>query len=202
MNAHTPIARALSIQRSALLRVIASYGPTGVITAVLNRKLPGQSVKSNARKAERAGLVTRDRDARCSRWFISDLGKKAIEHPSAGPELLAARARIRDLESEVLRLNDVIRGGVTGAPPSWGLSPSEERLVSALASVFPRVLSVDGILSRAWPDTYPTTKIVDVTVCKARKKLARHGVEIRSLWGRGYSLCENGAAAVRAIGRD
>jgi two-component system cell cycle response regulator CtrA len=38
-------------------------------------------------------------------------------------------------------------------------------------------------------------KIVDVYVCKARKKLKRFGIEIETVWGRGFRL----SAASKAI---
>lgn len=34
----------------------------------------------------------------------------------------------------------------------------------------------------------PEPKIVNVLVCKARKKLARFGIEIKTIWGQGYGL--------------
>src|SRR3954465_9847955 len=47
----------------------------------------------------------------------------------------------------------------------------------------------------------PDSKIVDVFVCKLRRKLAASGAAeiIRTVWGRGYVLFEPSAEAVAAI---
>lgn len=53
-----------------------------------------------------------------------------------------------------------------------------------------RVISKDSFLSRLYQlvDDEPEAKIVDVFICKMRRKLRGTGVEIKNHWGRGYSL--------------
>jgi Transcriptional regulatory protein, C terminal len=45
----------------------------------------------------------------------------------------------------------------------------------------------------------PSTQVkgVDVTVCRVRRKLAAHGIEIVTLWGRGFALADR--ARVREL---
>lgn len=71
------------------------------------------------------------------------------------------------------------------------LTGHEMLLVQRLAEVFPRVLTKEAAL--AWmyqvsTDSEPEIKIIDVYICKARKKLEPLGVRIDTVWGKGYAL--------------
>lgn len=72
------------------------------------------------------------------------------------------------------------------------LTGSEALLIQRLAEVFPRVLSKEAALE--WMYQFaaegeePEIKIIDVYICKARKKLEPIGVRIDTLWGKGYAL--------------
>lgn len=83
-------------------------------------------------------------------------------------------------------------------PRQWGLTPGEERLLAELVRMPEGAVATKERLHIAFsggdePDT--ALKIVDVIVCKVRKKLGEHGVchdeddgPIRTVWGRGYAL--------------
>lgn len=79
----------------------------------------------------------------------------------------------------------VIQGGsfvsVTGA---------EMEILRALATNFPRVVSKESLLTALTRGALdePEIKIVDVLICKVRKKVAPLGIEIITSWGQGYSL--------------
>lgn len=45
----------------------------------------------------------------------------------------------------------------------------------------------------------PDAKIVDVFICKARKKIAPFGIQIETLWGQGYRLPPASKAAAMAL---
>jgi DNA-binding response OmpR family regulator len=67
----------------------------------------------------------------------------------------------------------------------------EALLLQRLAEVFPRVLSKESLLEWMYqinPDKEPELKIIDVYVCKLRKKISPLGVRIDTLWGKGYAL--------------
>ena len=71
------------------------------------------------------------------------------------------------------------------------LTGHEALLLQRLAEVFPRVLTKDAALEWMYqisPDKEPEIKIIDVYICKARKKLEPIGVRIDTVWGRGYAL--------------
>ncbi|AZB63885.1 hypothetical protein EBL87_09100 [Cereibacter sphaeroides] len=72
---------------------------------------------------------------------------------------------------------------------TYGLTLQESRVVSLLAQRFPAVVPKEALHAAVLPmrgETEP--KIVDVFVCKARKKLAPHGIRIVTSWGVGFSI--------------
>lgn len=62
-----------------------------------------------------------------------------------------------------------------------------EILVAAKGHVRSRERLLD-VLYSLQPDDPPEIKIIDVFVCKLRKKLTPLGVEILTVWGQGYRL--------------
>lgn len=53
------------------------------------------------------------------------------------------------------------------------------------------IFTREQLLSRVYSlfaDDAPELKIIDVFICKIRKKLAGLGVDIESVWGHGYRL--------------
>jgi DNA-binding response OmpR family regulator len=72
-----------------------------------------------------------------------------------------------------------------------GLTTQEARLIEALYGTPMGLVATKERLHAALSDEIePETdiKLVDVIVCKVRRKLAGHGMEIVTHWGRGYSL--------------
>ena len=49
------------------------------------------------------------------------------------------------------------------------------------------------------PDEEPDSKILDVMICKMRKKLSPHGVEIRTIHGAGYELPSTSREKIKAL---
>lgn len=71
------------------------------------------------------------------------------------------------------------------------LTGHEVLLLQRLAEVFPRILTKEAALEWMYqitPDKEPEMKIIDVYICKARKKLTPIGVRIDTVWGKGYAL--------------
>ena len=71
------------------------------------------------------------------------------------------------------------------------LTVAEAALFQALWRARPRVLSKEQLLSATAGligEDDRELKIVDVFVCKARKKLKPLGVEISTAWGKGYRI--------------
>lgn len=105
------------------------------------------------------------------------------------------QARIDALEAENERLRgdiDALRDAFGMAINPWvglGLTPSEARLFGAL--VKRGQLSKQQIMTAMYSaraEDDPEIKIVDVFVCKVRKKLTPYGIEITTVWGQGYAM--------------
>jgi len=95
---------------------------------------------------------------------------------------------VETLRERVRQLEDALTPSA-GLPLEWGLTATEARLFSAIAG---REMATKQYLMTALysdrPDEEPEIKIVDVLVCKIRKKLRPFGVEIKTIWGQGYML--------------
>lgn len=100
------------------------------------------------------------------------------------------RERLRALEKEFGFHDDV--------PIVFGLTPTEGKIMSLLGArdTATRAQLMTAVLSDRLPGKEPEMKIVDVFVCKIRKKLKPFGIEITSLWGRGYRLAPEMKAKV------
>ena len=71
------------------------------------------------------------------------------------------------------------------------LTSTECDLLSALANVFPRVLTKEAAMAAIYglrSDGGPEIKIIDVFICKLRAKVAPIGVVIATFLGQGYAL--------------
>lgn len=95
------------------------------------------------------------------------------------------RERIRQLE-------ELLVPDGTRVPKEWGLTTKEARVFSHLTT---RELATKQTIMQALyfdlhSDEEPQVKIVDVFVCKLRKKLKPYDVQIETFWGQGYSLVD------------
>ncbi|WP_448031522.1 helix-turn-helix domain-containing protein [Bradyrhizobium liaoningense] len=102
------------------------------------------------------------------------------------------RERIRVLEELVGIRIDV--------PLVFGLTAHEAVLFGLLLrrDLVTKEMAMVGLYGDR-PDLDPEIKIVDVYVCKARKKLKRFGVEIETVWGRGYRLSAESKAIAQGF---
>lgn len=81
------------------------------------------------------------------------------------------------------------RGMVVANGKFTVLTGKEMAILELLADRFPRVLSKDAILSLMYQfEDEPEIKIIDVFICKLRKKIEPIGVRIDTAWGKGYGL--------------
>ena len=85
------------------------------------------------------------------------------------------------------------------APLEWRLTTAETRVFGVLLAR--ELATVEAVMAALYRDVAKDEaqpKIVDVFVCKIRRKLKPFGVEIRTLWARGYYLEAECKAAIRA----
>ena len=94
--------------------------------------------------------------------------------------------RCLELEEQIIQLKEAFAPRVQ-SPLEWKLTETEERLLEVLLA---RIIATEDMIM-TWlysGGEYPEHKIIDVFICKMRKKLKRHGIEIETVWGRGYRL--------------
>lgn len=104
-------------------------------------------------------------------------------------------ARLEALSAE----NERLRDELDALKSSLGLtfqSPLEWRLTGSETKVFGRLLrggltTKDALMATLYRDgakDEAEIKIVDVFICKLRKKLKPFGLEILTVWGAGYQM--------------
>ncbi len=111
---------------------------------------------------------------------LTALREKAALLARMCDELEEANERIRQLE-DALAPEGMI-------PLSFRLTASERRVLAAL---YRREICTKDMLHLASSKgEHPETglKIVDVYICKLRRKLKPHGLGIETIWGQGYRL--------------
>lgn len=123
----------------------------------------------------------------------------------------ALRTRIRQLTAQVEELEETVRQlrAVTfnsewTPPAALGLTEREAAVVAFLLGrdrLCTKNAIMDAIYSLAPETDEPMEKIVDVFVCKARRKLKPHGIAIETVWGRGYQMPADSKARLRAMER-
>lgn len=79
------------------------------------------------------------------------------------------------------------------------LTPNEARVFSLLKARLGRAVSRGALLDAAsfhhgW-DSEPTPKVVDVYVCRLRRKIKGSGYAIETAWGQGYRMVAAGQKA-------
>ena len=115
------------------------------------------------------------------------------------------RAQMLEAENETLReqnrqLKEEI--GLAAQPPAmFGLTTQEAAIFGVLLanraprkSTFMAALYSDGAY-----DDEAEEKIIDVFICKIRKKLKPFGIEIKTNWGESYEIPEVSKARAREL---
>jgi two-component system cell cycle response regulator CtrA len=96
-------------------------------------------------------------------------------------------------------LVDLDGGLVVGGGHVAQLTRQEFTLFEALWTSRPRTLSKEQLLDAIYAlsassGDVPEIKIIDVFICKARKKLVPLGVVIETAWGKGYRITNSKGA--------
>lgn len=116
---------------------------------------------------------------------------------------IARRLEVVEQENLLLREKVAFLEALTMAtatlPVEWRLTPSEARVFGALVNR--EVTTKTAILAALYSDRpaedEAEAKIVDVFICKLRKKVFPFGIAIRTVWGQGYALDAETRAAYR-----
>lgn len=105
------------------------------------------------------------------------------------------RAENETLREQVRQLKRQLVEGGKNAPLSWGLTDHERRLYAHMTSR--ELVTRESCMAVLYGHLLasPDEKIVDVWLCKLRRKLAPHGLRIVTHWGVGWSIAEKKARA-------
>lgn len=117
---------------------------------------------------------------------------------------LEARLKVAEAENDMLRerIIDLERALGVGyvAPLALRLTATEQRVVGHLLER--EHITKDSAMAVLYRDLArdeAEPKIVDVFICKIRKKLKPFGIKITTLWGQGYAMPQASKAALRAL---
>ncbi len=75
--------------------------------------------------------------------------------------------------------------------PTVHLTLNHARLLGALRARMGQTVTKNALMDALYfdrPDDAPESKIIDVFICKIRKKIAHTGYAIKTVWGQGYKL--------------
>lgn len=114
-------------------------------------------------------------------------------------ELTNLRAQLDNAQEEIRNMTCARAVGIGQFIGVAKLTKSEAAVVAAIVKT--GRVNKTGIYHALYGglDDPREPKIVDVLVCKARKKLKRHGIEIGTLWGTGYAMDAENVARLREL---
>lgn len=106
---------------------------------------------------------------------------------------------IQTLRERVRQLEEALAPSTITVPLEWRLTGSEARVFAHLTTR--PVATKQSIMMALYSDRTdedPEMKIVDVYICKMRRKLKPFGVVIGTVWGQGYALEQRAGFQARA----
>jgi DNA-binding response OmpR family regulator len=80
------------------------------------------------------------------------------------------------------------------------LTPTERLLLGIL--IRRRRVTKDQLMTALYcdrPDNEPCAKIIDTFICKMRRKLEPHGIEIKTVWNAGYEIPLDSIERIKAM---
>lgn len=109
--------------------------------------------------------------------------------------------RLRDRVEELERVLGVDMSLTNRLRDVFGLEPGLSPILGMLMKrAFVSHASLYTVLYAGRPECdWPKPKIMDVQVCKLRRKLRKHGVSIETRWGEGWMMTAADKAKVRDV---
>src|SRR3954447_23452497 len=108
---------------------------------------------------------------------------------------------VRDRVEELERVLGVDRSLTSRLRDVFGLEPGLSPILGMLMKrTFVSHSSLYTVLYAGRPECdWPSAKVMDVQICKLRRKLRKHGVSIETRWGEGWSMTMADKAKVRTV---
>lgn len=113
--------------------------------------------------------------------------------------VIALEAENELLREKVIALEEIL-GLRIETPLVLGLTSHEAKMFGILLKR--ELVTKEAAMAALYgdrPNGEVEIKIVDVFVCKARKKLKPFGIEIETVWGRGYRMPQTSKAIAAAL---
>jgi len=124
------------------------------------------------------------------------------DHYLTREQVIALLEERDTLREHVRQLEEALAPTVI-LPRAWRLSRTEECLIRAIRAVGPNVLHHERAMLTLYGmwDEVPCQKIIDVWICKLRRKLqhAQAQITIETIWGRGWRMSPESCARFDAI---
>lgn len=120
---------------------------------------------------------------------------------------MADEQRIEALEAQIERLEEQVAALESAlgldflTPIEWRLTAQQTRLFGVLMAreLMTPAAAMAALMKDRGADGGPEPKIIDVQVCKMRKRLGPIGIQIETRWGQGYFLAPETKQRVRSI---
>lgn len=121
----------------------------------------------------------------------------AAPHHLTRKQVIALLEERETLREQVRQLEEALAPTAL-LPRAWRLTKTEERFIRAIRAVGPNLLHHERAmltLYGMWEDA-PEQKILDVMICKIRRKLmeAQAQIRIETIWGRGWRMTPEACA--------
>ena len=117
---------------------------------------------------------------------------------------IAARLETVEVENEMLREQiaklELLLGMQAAAPIEFRLTGKEEGVFGVLMAreIATKEMVMFALYSSLGKDE-AEPKIVDVFICKIRRKLKPFGIDIKTVWGKGYYLTPEAKRSVKEL---
>lgn len=115
-------------------------------------------------------------------------------------EIAKLRGQLVERDIRIEQLNELLIGQPVDLWRMCHFTQHEEKIVSALMTG--RLCTKEYLLDCLYamdPDGEAQIKIIDVFICKIRKKLNHLGFDIETVWGRGYRFHAETIARIKAL---
>jgi DNA-binding response OmpR family regulator len=114
--------------------------------------------------------------------------------------VMALEAENEQLREKIARLEETL-GTRIETPMVLRLTGQEAKMFGILLKreLVTKQQALDVLYGHLPPEDEAEAKIVDVFVCKMRKKLTPWQIEIETVWGRGYRMPAQSKAAAAAL---
>lgn len=172
--------------------IVVVFARQGIPLSVISRALAVavDKVLKACRKAHSDGELA----------MIPPINSDNIKHGLL-VEITNLRAQLDDARFQIRQLSVAEKPEMISAGRVFGLTPKEARILTTLLrrETATRTTLYHALYDGAMDVGERDPKIIDVFICKLRKKLRPHGIVVDNVWGSHYSMDAENKAKLRAL---